>query len=94
MRRFRIIMMVGILLCILPVAVLLAADGVAIIANCQLEEGRAHPCPMAGVDIGGLLYFLALRGMIGAFFALPTLACAAVLWAVTEAIFWWRSRVN
>lgn len=45
-----------------PLAAVLATDLFASVFGCTVNEGRAHPCVVAGVDFGELLYVGGVSG--------------------------------
>lgn len=47
-----------------PLGVLLLGSGVASALNCRLDEGSVHPCLVAGVDIGPVLYTATVSGWL------------------------------
>ena len=53
-----------------PVISLLLAVWIAGANGCRLNEADAHPCLLAGVDIGGLLYDMFVLGWL-AFVTVP-----------------------
>ncbi len=38
--------------------------GLAHLTGCRVDESRSHPCPVAGFDLGGLLYTLLMMGWL------------------------------
>ena len=48
-----------------PVGVTLLAAGIAKINNCQLNEGSATPCIIAGVDFAETLYAMVVVSWLG-----------------------------
>ena len=62
-----------------PLGAVLAASAVASAFDCRVDEGSVHPCAVAGVDIGSLLYALGVSGwlMLAAF---PLMLLTLVAW--------------
>lgn len=48
-----------------PVVSMLLAVSIADANGCKLNEADAHPCLVAGVDIGGLLYDMFVLAWLG-----------------------------
>ncbi|MBC9209690.1 hypothetical protein IBL26_22825 [Roseomonas aerophila] len=53
-----------VLIGIAPLASVALAGLIAELNGCGLHEGFAQPCIVAGVDIGGLLYTMAVMGWL------------------------------
>lgn len=60
MTYFRRVVVVVLVLCIAPLLSVLIAGGIASLKGCQLHEGFANPCVVAGRDIGELLYVMGM----------------------------------
>lgn len=72
--------LVGIVLfALLPIFSVLAASGIASLADCQLNEAGTHPCVILGIDVGGLLAFMFVAGWL-ALATVPIGAVALVIW--------------
>ncbi len=67
-----------VLLASLPVISVFTASWIATSLGCVLNEGDAHPCPLHGVDLGEMLYGMAVMG----WFALMTLPLGVIALAV------------
>lgn len=64
-----------------PILSVLIASAIASGFGCQLDEGSAHSCVVAGADIGELLYTLFVMGWFF-FVTIPTGVVAAVIFLV------------
>lgn len=53
--------------------------GLSHLTGCRVDEGSAHPCLVAGIDIGGLLYALLMMGWL-VILALPFMLVTALIW--------------
>ncbi|TFZ57492.1 hypothetical protein E4V01_14400 [Methylorubrum sp. Q1] len=53
--------------------------GLAHLTGCRVDEGSAHPCLVAGIDIGGLLYTLLMMGWL-VILALPFMLLTGLIW--------------
>jgi hypothetical protein len=72
-----------------PFVLTLGAGLIANALGCQLDEGSIHPCGIFGVDLGYLLYAMALSGLImfhGLLFGLPFVGGALLLWLVVAGV--------
>ncbi|MGN7124943.1 hypothetical protein [Methylorubrum thiocyanatum] len=60
---------------------LLFALGFALVhlTGCRADEASAHPCLVAGIDIGGLLYALLMMGWL-VVLLLPFMLLTLVIW--------------
>jgi hypothetical protein len=85
MRAFRIAMAIVIIVCVLPFASLMLSLAVAKLGNCALDEGSVHPCVIAGVDLGPVLYDMFVLTWLG-LLTLPLLAFSVLLWIIVEVI--------
>lgn len=70
----------------LPVICIVISTTVANVLGCALDEGDVHPCPFLGVDIGGVLYDLAVSGWFG-LITLPVGAILMMVWLVAVIAF-------
>jgi hypothetical protein len=64
-----------------PILCVLIASGIAYVTGSRLDEGNAHPCIVLGIDIGGLLYVLAVSGWF-MFFTIPTGLLALLIFTI------------
>jgi len=60
----------GLVFALLPIAAALLAVSLASLAGCGVHEGAVEACRVLGLDIGGLLYALAVSAWY-ALFAVP-----------------------
>ena len=79
----------ALVLLLLPVALPLAAFAVAQVGGCELNEGSASACMVAGVDVGELLYSALVLGWL-ALATLPMAFGLALVWGAIELVSWWR----
>ncbi|MFY9641411.1 MAG: hypothetical protein WCD20_19130 [Rhodomicrobium sp.] len=91
MRVFRLMMAVVVTVCLLPVASVLIASGLAGLGGCPLDEGSVHPCVVGGVDAGGALYMMAVAGWF-ALATLPVLGIALLVWSAVEILHFVRKQ--
>ncbi|MET7241837.1 hypothetical protein ABZT49_00555 [Methylobacterium sp. EM32] len=47
-----------------PFLLLLLSLAIARLTGCEVNEGRANPCRIAGLDIGGALYAMMVMGWL------------------------------
>lgn len=66
---------------LLPMISVLTAGVIAQAAGCDLDEGSAHPCTVAGMDVGEALYTMFVMGWMF-FLTVPTGLVALVLFTV------------
>jgi hypothetical protein len=78
-------------LCLLPLATVLFSAAVAALVGCELNEGVANVCSVAGIDIGGMLSGLFVMGWLS-LITIPLMMCVLVLWALVEWGSLWRKR--
>ena len=64
----------------LPALLLTIAMVASDLTGCQVDEGSAHTCLVAGFDVGELLYTLAVSGWL-MLVTLPFMAATAIAWA-------------
>ncbi len=64
-----------------PLVSLIASSGVASALDCPLDEGSAHPCRLAGTDIGDTLYAGFVMGWLMLVTA-PVMLVTALFWIV------------
>ncbi|KMO36042.1 hypothetical protein VQ03_21230 [Methylobacterium tarhaniae] len=67
-------LLLGALIVWTPFLLLVLSLVVARLTGCEVNEARANPCPIAGIDIGPLLY----RMMVMGWFVLPLLPFMAL----------------
>ena len=77
--------------CMLPLAALVVSAALAGLLGCELNEGGAQPCVIAGLNLGGFLSGLFVSGWL-ALITLPLLMCVLALWAFVEWGSWWHKR--
>jgi hypothetical protein len=83
MKTFRWIAGVVIVLCFLPVAAFATAAALSGPFGCAMTEAGPQRCLVLGIDIGGLIYALAVSGWL-ALATLPVAALIAVVWLAME----------
>lgn len=91
--RFRWIMGGALALALSPMLSVLTAAGLAALGGCALHEGFANACALAGVEIGGALYAMAVFGWLGLVTA-PIAAFGALIWIVAELVARRRRRLG
>jgi len=74
-----------ILVCLAPLLGVLVALGVTKLTGCTVHEGFANPCFVLGLDVGGILYALAVSGW-ALLATLPLAGILGVAWAVIELV--------
>lgn len=62
--RNRRMLLLGVLIVWTPFLLLVLSLVVARLTGCTVNEARAQPCRIAGLDIGGLLYTLMMMGWL------------------------------
>jgi hypothetical protein len=85
MRAFRTLIIVFLLLCLVPPAVLIAVTLVAGWAKCGLDQGGPVPCTIFGSDAGDFLFKVSDFG----WYAVETLTAFVALlaiWIVVEVV--------
>ena len=75
---------------LLPMISVLTAGAIAQASGCSLDEGSAHPCVVAGMDLGDTLYTMFVMGWMF-FLTVPTGLVALVLFTVIVLIKKFRS---
>ena len=83
MTTVRWILAIILAICLLPVLAPLTASAVASMLGCNLNEGSAAPCRLAGIDIGGVLYAMFVAGWYG-LVTVPAAIVTAVIWIAVE----------
>lgn len=91
MALFRLLMLIGLAICIAPLASTFVAGSIATHYGCQLDEGSVHPCVIGGVDRGQTLYTMGVMGWM-MLFTIPIGAGVLALWIVVELIRFVRAR--
>ncbi len=74
-----------------PILSVALSVGIADALGCRLNEGAAHPCPLWGTDLGGVLVGLFLAGWF-AVVTVPLAGAALAIWALAWAVSAWRRR--
>lgn len=89
-RRFVITALLGIaLFAFSPIIVTTLASFIANAAGCELNEGKAHACFIAGKDYGDLLYSMGVFGWMIIFtFPLGEIALAVWVGALLARFLW------
>ncbi len=72
----------GLVFALLPIAAALLAVSLASLAGCGVNEGAVEACRVLGLDIGGLLYALAVSAWY-ALFTVPLGAGAVFIGLIT-----------
>ena len=70
---------------LLPLFSVLFTAAMASAFDCRVDEGSVHPCIVAGIDIGGLLYTTGVMGWL-MLVSLP-LAALALVWLLLTAVW-------
>lgn len=83
MRWFRIAVGLSVVVCLLPIASVIAAGLIAATYGCRLHEGFANPCVVAGYDLGVTLYTMAVAGWFG-LMTLPFVLPIIAFWILVE----------
>ena len=83
MKRRTILIVYGVIVLwmLLPMISVLSAGAIAQAAGCSVDEGSAHPCTVAGMDVGEALYTMFVMGWMF-FLTVPTGLVALVLFTV------------
>jgi hypothetical protein len=68
-----------------PLLSVAIASGVAWSAGCTVHEASTSPCLIAGIDVGGTLYDMAVMGWL-IFATMPLGAVAVAGWTVAWAV--------
>ncbi len=63
-RAGRRVFLVLALLVWVPALLFAAGLGLAHLTGCRVDEANTYPCPLAGFDVGGLLYALLMMGWL------------------------------
>ncbi len=90
-RRMAWLLAAILLFTLLPIISVVVSSGIASLAECQLNEARAHSCTILGIDIGGLLAFMFVAGWL-AFMTVPAGAAALLIWIAIAIVLVIRSR--
>lgn len=91
MKRARILFVLGLLVCAAPLICVLLASAIAHSRGCELNEGFANPCVIAGVDWADTLYTMFVSGWLLMLTA-PIAVLLALAWIVAEIITFVRRR--
>lgn len=91
MKLFRLLLLLGLLICAAPMISLFIAATLANHYGCTLHEGFANPCVIGGVDRGQTLYNMGVAGWL-MLFTLPLGAALLALWIVVEVVRAVRAR--
>ncbi len=57
-------LLLGVAIVWTPFLLLVLSLAVARLTGCEVNEARAHPCRVAGIEIGGLLYTMMVMGWL------------------------------
>jgi hypothetical protein len=74
-----------------PILSVLAASGIATLRGCTLNEAAAHPCVVAGIDIGELLAIMFVMGWL-TLATVPIGALALLGWIILALIMYFRRK--
>ena len=88
---FRLLMLIGVVICVLPLISVVASSMIASAFDCELHEGFANPCLIAGRDYGGLLVNMFVAGWL-MLLTLPMGLLISIVWAAVETITFLRRR--
>ena len=91
MRIFRLVMLSLLLLTLIPLISIGAAEVMAHVYSCNLDLASAHPCMVGGEDIGEDLFTLGMMGWF-LFATLPITLALAAFWIVVEIVRWVKVR--
>lgn len=86
MRTFRIVMAIIILVALLPLLSMIAAEGVARLYGCTLDLAAPQPCMIGGEDMGHGLFVLGMMGWF-LFATMPVLLMLTLAWILTELVY-------
>ena len=64
-----------------PLVSVIVSSGIANALDCPIDEGSAHPCRLAGTDIGDFLYAAFVMGWL-MLLAAPVMLVAVLFWIV------------
>lgn len=59
-----VIVLLGVAIVWTPFLLLVLAMLLARLTGCEVNEARAHPCRVAGIDLGGMLYGMMMMGWL------------------------------
>ena len=62
--RNRLVLLFGVLIVWMPFLLLVLSLALARLTGCEVNEGRANPCRVAGLDLGSLLYRMLVMGWL------------------------------
>jgi hypothetical protein len=91
MRVFRVLMAILLMIALLPVFSMAAAEVMAQFYGCKLDLAGAHPCIVGDRDIGHALLTLGMMGYF-LFATMPFIVGIVAVWLLAEIIRWARSR--
>ena len=63
-RRKLVLLVAVTLIAFAPVLSVLTTSAIATALGCKVDEGNIHPCLIAGLDIGGMLYGMGVMGWL------------------------------
>lgn len=76
---------------ILPLLSVLTAYAIGNAFGCQVDEGSAHSCVVAGQDIGEMLYTMGVMGWF-MFVTIPSGLVALVIFLIVLLVGWLRRK--
>ncbi|WP_127077453.1 hypothetical protein [Rhodomicrobium lacus] len=85
MRAFRLLMLLFVFLCLVPILALVGAGAAARVAGCDLDPGQPLPCPVAGGDYGDELFSVLNFGM-HTVEAIAVLGALIAVWVIVEIV--------
>ncbi|KAI93367.1 hypothetical protein T281_17130 [Rhodomicrobium udaipurense JA643] len=85
MRAFRLLMLLVVFLCLVPILALIGAGAAARVAGCDLDPGQSLPCPVLGSDYGDELFSVLNFGM-HTVEAIAVLGALIVVWVIVEIV--------
>ena len=78
-----------------PLLCALTAGIIAQVLGCQLDEGNIHPCSLAGIELGAVLYGMGVMGWL-TLATIPFGGLALLLWGAAAIVLagrtWWHRR--
>jgi hypothetical protein len=74
-----IVLLVATLAAWAPLVAVLIAYAIASPLDCRVDEGSSHPCVVAGVDLGPMLYLLGVSGWF-MLVTWPLILVTAAIW--------------
>lgn len=76
---------------ILPLLSVLTAYAIGNAFDCQVDEGSAHSCVVAGQDIGEMLYAMGVMGWF-MFITIPSGLVALIVFLIVLLVGWLRRK--